>query len=468
MRTNCNRFFLLLTSSLLLTISSASAQDLLSRRSNDTGNWIGYLNNNGALFNQTDTLHEIPSGAGGLWTGLGRFDTVVFGAGLWFGGIRHRNDSLSPHAEFSYNPNTAQSEFAPGSILYDGATTDTSQLAREKYRIYRSDDVVPPAWPLRTVNGRSAYIDSVELRESAGPMNVVGDEDMFLVYKDSDPDSITDPFDLEVRTRASFWNKGLLKNVVVVENQVVYSGLDTIFDPVIALVVDGDINYPYDDRTKGVQNEGVNATVFFTDQSTTDPLLGVMVLEGQSGSDRPNSEVTSLRYWDSGDDPITDSDRYAFLTEPHHDTALSIVGDARILMASLSQTPIIPGDTVYFDYAMYVEPASGPALSSPDSAAMLQIAQSILTHYRSSTLDQLQVSRQSIDNSSLTAFPNPASNYLYLVAGSQDASLYDELGRKAGDAQWLNGYWSFDVHDLHNGIYVIRSQTGYLKVQVFH
>src|ERR1019366_4099014 len=123
-----------------------------------------------------------------------------------------------------------------------GAVTDTSQMAREKYGVYRSDDPagVGPPWPLRTVNGKSEYIDSVALRESAGPMNVLGDEDMFLLYKDSDPNSSSDPFDLEVRTRTSFWGEGLLKNVVTVENQIVYAGTDTIFDPVIALVVDGD------------------------------------------------------------------------------------------------------------------------------------------------------------------------------------------------------------------------------------
>jgi hypothetical protein len=475
MCTNVNRYLLLLASCFLILnfhflifIPSAKAQDLLIRRSNDTGNWIGYLNNNGSMFNQTDSLHEVPLGAGGIWTGLGRFDTVVFGAGLWFGGLRHRNDSLLPHVEFSYNPNSARSEFAPGSILYDGAATDTTQPARDKYRVYRSDDIVPPSWPLRTVNGESAYIDSVSLRASAGPMNVLGDEDLFLIYKDSDSDSISDPFEMEVRTRASFWSKGLMKNVVTVENQIVYAGIDTIFDPVIALVVDGDINNPFDDRTKGVQSEGVSATVFFTDTSTTDPLLGVTVLDGLNGPDRFDVGVTSLRYWDATEDPITDSDRYAFLTEPRHDTALSVVGDARILMASLSQTPIVPGDTFYFEYALYVQPATGPALTSIDSASMLRVAQTILDHYRNGTLDQLQVNEQTTDPIAISAFPNPASDMLYLMNGSKDAILYDELGRMAAKAQSEYGYWSFDVRSLPDGIYFVRSPEGSLKVEISH
>ncbi len=449
--------FLLLTSYFLPTISSANAQDLLMRRSNDTGNWIGYLNNNGALFNQTDSVRVAPvAGAGGIWTGLGRFDTVVFGAGLWFGGLRYRNDSRLPHVEFSYNPNTAQSEFAPGSVLYDGAATDTTETGRNKYRVYRSDDLVLPAWPLRTVNGKSEYIDSVSLRETAGPMNVLGDEDIFLIYKDSDPDSISDPFELEVRTRASFWGKGLLKDVVTVEDEIVYSGADTIFDPVIAVVVDGDINNPDDDRTKGVQTEGASATVFFTNLSTTDPLLGVTVLDGQSGPRRPNSGITSLRYWDRDSDAVTDSARYALLTEPRHDTALSVVGDARIIMASLSQTPIVPGDTLYFNYALYVQPPTGPALTSADSVAMLQIAQTILNHYREGTLPQLQVAEPVQSHPSIAAFPNPASTIFYLMNAPSGAVLYDALGRKAAEAESGPGFATFDVHALADGIYFVR------------
>src|SRR5574340_860339 len=76
----------------------AHAQDLEMRRSNTVGNWIGHLNNNGSLFNQTDSNH-LPIfglGAGGVWTGLGRFDTVVFGAGLWFGGLRDSAGIMVP------------------------------------------------------------------------------------------------------------------------------------------------------------------------------------------------------------------------------------------------------------------------------------------------------------------------------------------------------------------------------------
>src|SRR5579883_492206 len=267
---------------------SAQAQDLFMRRSNSLGHWTAYMTNNGALFTQSDIFSLTVTPGGALWHNGGSVsDTVIYGAGLWIGGLRRRNGVLMPHTEYSYNPNDGHSIFVPGSIIYDGGPIDSSQQARDKYRLYRSTDLVGPAWPLRIVNGQPAYIDSVPLRTTAGPPSTLGDEDLFTIYKDSDPtaiyDTLVDPFSLEVRSRISFWDHGLLKDVAIVQNEIIYTGEDTVFNPVVAMVVDGDINYPGDDRTKGVQNEGIQATVFFTDQSSTDPLLGAMVLEAQHG-----------------------------------------------------------------------------------------------------------------------------------------------------------------------------------------
>jgi hypothetical protein len=474
-------FLVILVSSICSagSYSIVDAQDLEMRRSNDAGNWVGYLNNNGSLFNQSDSNHLaiFGFGAGGLWTtGLGRFDTVVFGAGLWVGGLRERSGRMVAHAEYSYKPDSAISEFAPGSLLYDGAATDTSPEARDKYRVYRSDDLAGPPWPLRIVNGKTAYIDDPTLREAAGTKSVFGDEDMFLIYKDSDPDSIADPFGLEIRTQASFWRSGLLANVVIVQNEIVYSGnesirSDTIFDPVIALVVDGDINNPYDDRTKGVQDEGTRATVFFTDRSTTDPLLGVSVLAAQHGTGRLDAGIRSLRYWDVLDDPTTDSDRYAFLTEPRHDTALSKVGDARLLMSSLSETPIVPGDTVDFDYALYVQPATGPALMPADSSNMLQVARSLLSNYRTGSMGALAVREEPTASSGIEAYPNPASSELYVRNAVGRIAIYDVLGRQVAIAQVQSKQAVFDVRKLAAGIYFLRSGqdlVDWTRIEIAH
>jgi hypothetical protein len=309
---------------------------------------------------------------------------------------------------------------------------------------------------LRMVNGRTAYIDDPTLRNAAGTKAVFGDEDMFLLYKDSDPDSIADPFGLEVRTESSFWRNGLLANVVVVQNEIIYSGKDTIFDPVVALVVDGDINKPEDDRTKGVQDEGTSSTVFFTDRSTTDPLLGVAVLAAQHGTGRLDEGVTSLRYWDLKDDPVTDSDRYAFLTERRRDTALSIVGDARILMSSLNSTPIVPGDTIDFDYLFYVQPATGPALTPTDSASMLRLARTLIADYRTGNMEALAVREDEAGSGPLEGYPNPARGELYVLNATGRVAMYDVLGRQVAAVLSEGRRAAFDVRKLLPGVYFVR------------
>ncbi len=451
-------------------ILSAHAQDLEMRRTNSLGNWVAYLNNNGSLFNQSDSDHssKLGFGAGGLWTGLGRYDTLVFGAGLWIGGLRNRSDTIEPHSEFSYDPNTAQSEFAAGSFIYDGAATDTSQAGRDRYRIYRSDDLVGPAWPVRLIAGKAAYVDDPTQRTAAGPKAVVGDEDMFLVYKDSDPDSIADPFGLEIRTTASFWRSGMLENVTLVRNEIIYSGTDTIFDPVVALALDGDINNPDDDRTKGVHDEATTASVFFTTNSSTDPLLGVIALGGQYGTHREQEGITSLRYWDLNEDPATDSERYTFLTAPHWDTALTAPGDARVLISSLSQTSIVPGDTLDFDYAIYAEPPNGPAFSAGDSATMLGIARTLSSDYRTGEFQPSSVlSRpKSAEN---WVYPNPANTRLNFSGGIIPVELYDALGRKitvSEAAEAGSGY--FNVQNLEPGVYFVRSGNQIQPFEVQH
>lgn len=472
-------------SSLLLHPSSlipvARAQDLFMRRTNSAGPWIGCINNYGVLFNQTDSLHGPNEGTGGFWNNpSGKLDSVVYAAGLWFGGLRHRAGALAPHAEYTYEPNGATWMFVPGSIIYDGLPIDESQPARDKYRVYRSTDLAGPAWPVRTVGGRACYIDDPSARASAGPPATTGNEDMFIVSKDSDPgasdagrsgilDSIIDPFELEVRTQLSFWNRTYLKDAVLIHNEIIYSGSDTVFDPVIALVVDGDINDPGNDRTKGIRNEACDVVAFFTDTSRTDPLLGITILAGPYGTNRPMTGTTSLRYWDISEDPTSDSERYAFLIEPRHDTALSKVGDARVLIASLSHQALVPGDTIYFDYAMYAMPATGSALSREDSVGMLGYAQSLTSAYHSGQLRAL-VPTATRGPIGLSIFPNPASNLLHIsLPQAETVRVEDVLGRDV-IARIIGGTEiDLDLSGIMDGLYFVTTGSGQnARVQVVH
>jgi hypothetical protein len=460
-------YLLLLTSYFFLS-SSATAQDLYMRRTNSVGHWRAYVGNDGILFHQDIPLGMPNSyGEGGFWTRPnGSPDTMIFAAGLWLGGQRVRNGVLTPHVEYSYEPNSGHTTFVPGSRVYDGAAIDSTEFGRDRYRVYRSTDLSGPPWPLRMVNGKSCYIDEPLSRDQFGPKAVLGDEDLFVVYKDSDPAQDADAFQAEIRSTISFWQRGLLKDVMFVRNEIIYSGADTIFDPVVALVVDGDINNPGDDRLKGVRQEGVRSAVFFTDQSTTQPLLAVTLLNGQHGADR-HEDLTALRYWDILEDPLSDSERYEFLIRSQFDTALSKIGDARVLMTSLSNKPIAKGDTVYFDYALFAQLPTGPALTSTDSANMLHTADALVSHYRSGTLDLLLSSvGPSQKESPFRIFPNPASDHV-AVSGIQGGAvwIYDGLGREVLLTRY-EAIRGLDVRGLSPGVYWLRSEAGSGMLQI--
>jgi hypothetical protein len=420
----------------LLTIcTSTRAQDFNMRRQNTVGNWRANVQNNGTLLNASDTANTVP---GGVWLNpSGTYDTLVFGGGLWVGGQRKVGDHLEPRVAFSYEPNHGASRCRPGSAIYDTRFGDTAQAARDKYRVYRSTDGVAPAWPVRETSSGPRYIDDVSARVAAGPPSVLGDQDMFIVYKDTDPllwDSGGAPLGIEIRTQLSFWKGGIGQNVIVVRNSIINTQSDTIFSPTVSLALDGDVNNPHDDRLKGVQNEGVRGAVFFTELSTTDPFLGVVLLAGQHNSHRPDVGLTSLHYWTISEDPKDNAARLAFMTTHYMDTGTSVVGDARMLMSSASDEALAPGDTLNFDYAFFAVPASGRvALDPKDSARVLGTALQISSYYNQGALRGLSVGPNRQPASRTGVYPNPARETAYIALpndrSSHEIRLYDALGR---------------------------------------
>ena len=452
-------------------ISSPRAQDLDMRRTNSVGPWLGFVNNNGILFNQQDSVHPLGEGSGGFWMDPNNFqDTLIFGAGIWFGGKRNVGGSLIPHVEFAYEPNHSGSQFVPGSLLYDGAPIDSSQPGRDKYRVYRSTDLAGPAWPVRLVNGKPAYIDDPSQRMATGPKAVMSDEDVFIVYKDSDPsassDTDIDPFGIEIRSQVCFWGRGSMKDVMLVHNQLLYLGKDTIFNPVIGVCIDGDVQFPNDDRVKTVMSEGPQTSVFYTDSSLTDPLFGVMALPNNYGSNHPPVAVSTIRYWELEEDPVTDSDRYARLSEGGIQRATTRTGDARALIAIARNEPLAPGDTLQFDFALYAAPGKGTALTPDDTLRMIQFAEVIAARYYSNNLhESVQDVHQA--GAGLFAFPNPAGDKISVYGvGNESVRLLDALGIEVGRIQLEDGQGSWNMAALPSGLYFLKDSNSSYKVSV--
>ncbi len=448
---------------LLIICTSARAQDFNMRRQNTVGNWRANVQNNGTLLNASDTANTVP---GGVWLNpSGTYDTLVFGGGLWVGGQRKVGDHLEPRVAFSYEPNHGDSRCRPGSAIYDTRSGDTTQVARDKYRVYRSTDGVGPAWPVRETSGGPRYVDDVSARVAAGPPSVLGDQDMFIVYKDTDPllwDSGGAPLGVEIRTQLSFWKGGIGQNVIVVRNSVINTQSDTIFSPTISLALDGDVNNPRDDRLKGVQNEGIRGAVFFTELSTTDPFLGVVLLAGQHNSRRPDVGLTSLHYWTISEDPKNNATRLAFMTAHYMDTGTSVVGDARMLMSSSSDEALAPGDTLYFDYAFFAVPSSGRvALDPKDSARVLATAFQISSYYSRGALSGLSVGSNGARATIAAIYPNPARETAYIALpndrSSKELRLYDALGRTVLIKSLESGAKNaiLDLRNLPAGVYQI-------------
>jgi hypothetical protein len=300
----------------------------------------------------------------------------------------------------------------------------------------------------------------------------MGDEDMFVIYKDSDPsaaDTDINPFGMEVRTQLGFWKRGLLKDVIVVRNQIVYLGHDTIFHPTVGVMIDGDVQFPGDDQVKTVESEGAWTSVFYTDQSATEPLLGVIMLSGQHGTGRASTGITSLRYWDLEDDPKSDSARYDRLVGNERDGTTTRAGDARALIASRNPLPIAPGDTVYFDYAIFANVGDAhPAITPLDTLRMLGIAEGVAGRYNSNTL-QDKVAQGASVQAGIDAFPNPVFSELHVrAAGAGTVRLYDVIGRECRAARLVDGYAALDVRSLADGLYVLKIEAGGCKVNVLH
>jgi len=444
--------------------TDANAQDYRMRRTNSLGHWIMNIENEGHFFNADDSIFH-PQYPGSYWLNpRGSYDSLIFGGGIWIAAKRRVAGQLQPAVCFGYEPNKALDVFVPGSTIYDGPLGDQSPAALSKYNVYRSTDQVLPAWPVRMTSTGPHYIDDVSQRVSAGPPYVIGDEDMFAIYKDSDPSQYVATntqlvAGVEVRSQISFWRKGHGADVVVVHNEIIHTAADTLFDPVVGLALDGDINRPNDDRLKGVQNEAVHGAVFFTNLSTVDPFLGVVMLSGQHNHHRQDAGLTTLKYWNITEDPINDTDRYNFMTSGAHDTGTSVVGDARLLMASASHEFLLGFDTLYFDYALFAVASSGKAALDPsDSARVLHFAEEITSDYADGKLSQLNVPKLAAMSTS-SVYPNPAKEWTTVTIASQRPEvvrLFDIMGRQVGDYVTNSGRVSINMTALATGRYFLR------------
>ena len=450
------------------TVDNAQAQTWFSRKQNTAGNWIIYAANTGILFNNDNQ-------SGATWNRANPIP-LAFGGGLWMGGVINKGTAPTKTTTVVYDPNNGAGHFFPGSAIYDGRQLNSSAAASAKYQTMLSSSNDSSLWSVRNENGTPVYVDDIALRSSSGPSYYIGNEDFFIIYKNTDSIKITDmkkgdPYpQFEVRTQIGLWSKGFGQDVVIVKNQLIYLSSDTLNNPVVALALDGDIGVggasSSNDKMRGFIQDSVQGVFFSSGREggKTAPMLGIYLLRGTSGTNRTDNGLTTVRRWTIANDPATASARYDFMTNGIKDTTDNgITGDMRSLLASVSSKPLLQGDTVYFDYALF---GYQPSNANPvDTSAIINAGKKITDLYKNGKLSNLAVkiihsdgSVNTIENFSVS--PNPATSHCFIRSQEAIRSLviYDPLGRAVFSSGALNENAhsiEIDLEGLSAGVYYV-------------
>jgi hypothetical protein len=445
----------ILASILLCTLAASTNAQWFARAENLLGNWSVAAANTGAVFNKDNA-------AGAYWNKK----EMIFGGGLWIGGILQSNDSIST---MTYNPNSGASQFVPGSFLAEGALLDS---LTNKYKPYLSSKLSSDDWPVRVVGGVPTYIDDPTMRTAAGPPSFIGEEDIFFVYKNTDPAHWLDhtaadktmPL-VEIRTQMGFWSKGAAKDIVIVRNQIVNVSTTTLHFPAIGLAMDADVFCPGGGATnymQGFLSPEVEGCYFRGyDGKTLAPMLGIYLVKSPTNSQGVEAGITTLRRWSLANDPPNAAKRYTFMTSQQLDTSINAKSaDIRAMLASASDKPFAPGDMISFDYALY---GYQPSASNTGSTEVIDMGKTITSLYKQGLISLLDVKAKPQQPAGITITPNPATDDIVISLG--DASIhhleiFDMLGNKVASDDYVDDRNSvrLSVQHLAQGVYYIKTE----------
>ena len=445
---------------LLLQLPTVLSAQWLSKAHNSIGNWQVFLDNRGIVCNNGFE-------AGARW----KSKSLIFGGGLWIGGKINKNNSLVVGVTKTYDFGSGVSQFVPGSFFSQGQNIDSSQIGSQKYDVKLSSNISPDQWSVRSKNNNPVYIDDLTKRASSGSPYLIGDEDMFVTYKNTDSSFWTDTKspvpEFEIHTQLGFWGKGVGQDVVIIRNQLIYLSTDTLFEPVVALGFDGDIanasNQASQNTMRGFIDQGVQGCYFTSGSSITsevEPLLGIYLLRGTSNAHIFDNGITTLRRSTISNDPSNALTTYDFMTRNTIDvTDDGVHGDMRALIASKPNAILLPGDTIYFDYALF---ATQPNATSPfDTTTIINTGREITNLYKTGTLSNLSVRPNATFTNGFFVSPNPVEDQC-LITSRTDAIYSVEIANILGTTLLLftntnqSNSIRFSLNSLPNGFYYAK------------
>ncbi|HDQ98922.1 MAG TPA: hypothetical protein ENN51_01350 [candidate division WOR-3 bacterium] len=249
--------------------------------------------------------------AGGSWPQPYK-NMYIFGAGLWFGSLKTRDDGgVDTLVSFGYNPNAGNSEMSPFAARHvaEGAGNPDD-------RMY----VFPSDWP-----PPADRWDDVDT--SLVPQDAFSLQDMWCVYSDVGEDNHIAPGypqGIEVYQTIYAWNYPANQDIFFIVYKVRNVGDDTLRNCYMGALMDPDIGEHADDMLGLLLNDSVAGVGWVRDV-------------GFAG-DYNNMEVLNPRgQWEEGTPGVV---AYKFLESPRLDPTKPVGPDNRLGMTSFKMFTI--------------------------------------------------------------------------------------------------------------------------------
>lgn len=451
--------------------------------------------------------------------------SYLFGSGIWFGATKIVNGSPRPLVFYTYNPFSSNGEAAPGEL-----TPDSDEAPPSIYHSVQYDKTdgtrlgIPPdsaaRWPLWNLPGTLPPVPlnpgRFEPRQSArvigmdydSPAFLTGVDEQFMArFHDGNLNryeiSMTEakergyPIGLQFQENIFAWGREGLRDIIIIQYQIINRSADTLIQCVAAQMSDPDIGSAdtNDHATFYSGNGSLRAAYAWSDLESSGSCgaLAMILVEAPmttrgwvdntrrkeyETAGRAGSFVTWKRK-SSPNYPVTDIDRYSVMLSGRM-AVDSGAGDQRVLLAS-QPFDMKPGDTAYFAVA-YAILDTIPTLTGGGSYTELakatvepqlaQLVETIRTNYYYT--GPLPTSAPGVADGSVatehpTVSPNPAHgtatiHFSLQTPSAVDILLLNTLGQvvRAEDLGTLaiGGHeYPIDLSELPSGSYIAIIET---------
>jgi len=451
----------------------------------------------------------------------------LFGSGIWFGATKFVNGSFRPLVFYTYNPFTSNSEAAPGEL-----TPDTDEAPPSIYHSVQYDKSdgsrlgVPldslSRWPLWSLPGSlpptPLHPGRFEPQRSAriigdrydAPAFLTGVDEQFMArFHDGNLNryeiSMADaqergyPISLQFQENIMAWGREGLRDIIIIQYQIINRSSDTLLQCVAAQMSDPDIgSVDTNDHATFYTGDGSLRAAYAWSDPEPDANCGALVMtlveapvlkngwvdNSQRDTYEDMGRTGSFVTWErksSPTYPVTDGDRYSAMLSGRI-AVDSGARDQHVLMAS-QPFNMKPGDTAFFAVA-YAILDTIPTLTGggsytelarttvePQLAQLVETIRTLYYYTGSMPTEAPALSSAPAATEGPAAIPNPASGTVTIAFSLPGASPVDiavsnslgEVVRNEHLGELAVGRYrhSVDISDLPSGAYVAVVSTTY-------